>query len=665
MYYDETIMEETEPSSSSSTQQQQQLSSSSSSSSANAQDEDDNDNDRKQPLWDITEHKPQFFTTVASLHSLIWLLILLQRRKTSLSPSLWATAGSVFSLAIACWLYWYRTRNRQAVIQEWGSWKHVVKQQATEIRGTVSSGFSRGKSTLSSGLKSAQNYLSGSRQRIEYTFHEQFHDMISRAVDLASVFIKKSVIDKDMPELLQHLLRDSVDAILPDLKQRMFHRAQSWFSPSRHLGFLGGMASPVTATHRKFGYPANATLIPTGRRNWSAAYRLAERAKALAVTGTPVINAQPPLTEESPKTQLETSKQRCSSYDVRRCGRLIIYYYDKIRAHILYGIHPYDKSSWACMKSRRWCLLTAIGMIPGFIGQLWWLLLFIMKDKSDEYQLANFIVSFESAKFFSVGVWSFVQGAVRLFLCVHVWRQDTDGISMDTCEEYGAKLTWDNVAFFILQLTLVWSCFLLLPLSRRRYRHAVQARPKAERELEQKQTMDSQQRHTSEQNQSGSNCNRYTMSKWLYSMYEYIPLTGKKDKTTKIPDDALKKYSRGGYLTSMYRYFVGIVLGTIASGALTLYFMNDQPQWQLLGSLFWVRVIYGLLSFPFVLFKLPLAMQLFVCSTPTAYDQKGQTVLRHGNAEYPATNPSLDELKGTGSPAPIPSHRVKRQLFSQ
>eukprot|EP01138_Halocafeteria_seosinensis_P001233 gb/GECG01001262.1/.p1 GENE.gb/GECG01001262.1/~~gb/GECG01001262.1/.p1 ORF type:complete len:659 (+),score=62.77 gb/GECG01001262.1/:1-1977(+) len=597
------------------------------------------------PLWDITEDKPRLIAGVTFIHSIILLSLLMYKRRllyscpNTVAGRLMLSGGGIISVALAFWVY---KKHGGLLVRKWSLWKIVAKrslsEQASELQGRLSSGLHHGKSTLNKGIESAQSYLSGSRQRLEYSFQQQFHDKISKAIDLASVFLKKSAIDKDMPEVIKHLLNDSIDAVLPDLKQQMFHRAQSWLSPARHLGFLSAASPLTTAINRRINFSANARTLASAR------HRLAQRAKALAVTGTPVLE-----TNYSSEFSHNGSNSKFIR-DARRCGRLVIYRYDRLRAQILYSLEPFDKSTWACLKSKRWCALNAIGLVPGFISQIWWLLLFLMKDKSDEYQLANFIVGFETAKFFSVGVWSFVQGALRLFVCVHILRGETSFDSTDTCDTYGARVGWDDFAFFILQLTLVWTCFLLLPSSRRRYRHAAQARPKEEREME------------SEENRRRTKASPLSRSgEWIKAMYSHLPLL-----STNATDDTPaattgnSKYLRGGYLTSMYKYYVSIVSITVLSSVVIVYCMADEPQWKQLGSLFWIRVAYGLLSFPFVVFKLPLAMQLFVCSTPTAYDQHGRTVLRYGNAEYPRDPSSIP-----GDTPDISSHSVKRQLFTR
>lgn len=41
----------------------------------------------------------------------------------------------------------------------------------------------------------------------------------------------------------------------------------------------------------------------------------------------------------------------------------------RIRAFVLYSLHPYDQSIWRCMRGWRWWLLNMLGLIPYF-GQV-------------------------------------------------------------------------------------------------------------------------------------------------------------------------------------------------------------------------------------------------------------------------------------------------------
>ena len=72
------------------------------------------------------------------------------------------------------------------------------------------------------------------------------------------------------------------------------------------------------------------------------------------------------------------------------------------RAKVLYTLFPFDKSVWGKMKRPLFWVLTLIAATPVYgVAQIWGMLLLFMKDRKDEYQLVNFIVTFKASMFFA------------------------------------------------------------------------------------------------------------------------------------------------------------------------------------------------------------------------------------------------------------------------
>lgn len=88
----------------------------------------------------------------------------------------------------------------------------------------------------------------------------------------------------------------------------------------------------------------------------------------------------------------------------------------QIRAFILYNMFPYDKSMWKCFKNPYWYLFNCIGVLP-VVGQIWWLFLFLVKDKTDEHQLCEFIIGFKVSQFMSLGLVATLTGVFRYIRC--------------------------------------------------------------------------------------------------------------------------------------------------------------------------------------------------------------------------------------------------------
>ena len=89
----------------------------------------------------------------------------------------------------------------------------------------------------------------------------------------------------------------------------------------------------------------------------------------------------------------------------------------------------------------------------------------------------------------------------------------------------------------------------------------------------------------------------------------------------------------GGYLRHLFWYNTAVLVLTLLL-SLAACLMQSET-WRVLGSLYWIRVIYGLLAFPFVVFKFPLAMRLFVCPAVTGYDEHGRVAMSIGSRRDP------------------------------
>ena len=93
--------------------------------------------------------------------------------------------------------------------------------------------------------------------------------------------------------------------------------------------------------------------------------------------------------------------------------------YHWFKAWILYTMFPHDKSIWAQLRNPWYYIFTIISLSPYGVSQMWWLLMFILRDKHDEYQLVNFIVSIKVAGFFSVGVIPTFMGVFKYIECAN------------------------------------------------------------------------------------------------------------------------------------------------------------------------------------------------------------------------------------------------------
>jgi hypothetical protein len=328
----------------------------------------------------------------------------------------------------------------------------------------------------------------------------------------------------------------------------------------------------------------------------------------------------------------------------------------ELRAGVLYTLNPADKSVWTCAKDGEWWSLNALGTVP-VVGQAWWLLLFAMHDRGDEGRLTDFVVSFEAASLATVGIYSLLSGAGSLLAC-SAWfdgRVPCDdaalptrrwllsaalqhatawtarfaatpmglagpllpgssssgaewalpegegalpvetGLTCPACAVYGPRASALDALFFVVQVSLVWTAFALLPFSTR-LRRRLPGQSSSSPEQPQPESVSAQSAPR-------------TRSLLLQPWYGTTPR------------------ARGGELIRLFWYFSAVVV--VCTATVISILAVGGINWRTLATAFWVRCAFGLLGAPFALFKLPVIGSLFLlrCDA-TGYDRFGRVVLR-------------------------------------
>lgn len=246
------------------------------------------------------------------------------------------------------------------------------------------------------------------------------------------------------------------------------------------------------------------------------------------------------------------------------------------------------------MRQRSFWALTAVGWLP--LPQLtsaWWTLLAVWVDYSDEWQLSSFIVSYQTAKFVSMGVWGLVRGALLMALCIHAPQTFP-------CATYAPQLTlWDAV-FAAWQVAVVWHAHNALLGTRPAGRPASSQR------------VDSGNRRLSPGEHVDDSTG--TVTRGLKAL-----LAG-----------ADEYRHHGGVLQMLMWWQAGVIvtcLVAVAFAAVAEIWRGEVASPPLsLAIAYWARTAYALACLPYLALKLPLAMQLYVCGTPTGYDRDGRTV---------------------------------------
>jgi len=285
------------------------------------------------------------------------------------------------------------------------------------------------------------------------------------------------------------------------------------------------------------------------------------------------------------KPAQETREERCrhDPAEARGCRKIGL----KIRAWTLSHYVPHNRSVFGRLKDPAYLLMTASTMLPVFGIRVFFfsmiLLMLLVPGPPDEYQLINFILIFKGTQFFTSGVISAYVGAMEYFACYLLGGDDLRG-----CIETRGPGATDGVIYLVFDyigsICLVWIAFLALPKSRSRkphWEHTLDHRPVETRDPE------------------------------VYCCcLKGVPMRGGRLR-------ALLRYDFCGFMLSLVM-FVPILVDTAIQEPTYAKFAARAKQ-----TIFWCRILYSLLSLPFVIFIIPGLGRVLTHSVNTGYDSTG------------------------------------------
>ena len=253
------------------------------------------------------------------------------------------------------------------------------------------------------------------------------------------------------------------------------------------------------------------------------------------------------------------------------------------RAWVLYSLDPVDLTIWKRMKTFSFWFLQLVQNFPFYGVQTFFLLFyFLLMCKSDEYQLVNFIVTFKKLQFFTIGCLGGLISYAQYFFCISTDNGLVGYYEVNRCAKRsdGDPLTyWIEIGTFFLKILLVWSCYLLLPCSSRLGMPTFRIQHNKEKDRQEKEE------------RRCCNC------------------------------------SRGGRRLRILMYwelFASILTVLIYFILTILVIKNDKVSKR--ESVYFCQVLYGLLSFPFLVFSVPLMTTLLTRTRDTKYDKYGRCV---------------------------------------
>eukprot|EP00943_MAST-04B_sp_MAST-4B-sp1_P000452 g452.t1 len=134
------------------------------------------------------------------------------------------------------------------------------------------------------------------------------------------------------------------------------------------------------------------------------------------------------------------------------------------RAWILHTLYPHDKSLWAKMKQFSWWFIMVISHLPIFgVSQAWWLLVFLLHDKCDTFQIVKFILQVKTSAVIAVGLLPSWIGIYQYIQCVGPNDEKTKCLANGpgTGEGFMFQAIW-----FGIQVGLSWFAILCLPFTK-------------------------------------------------------------------------------------------------------------------------------------------------------------------------------------------------------
>ena len=506
---------------------------------------------------------------------------------------------------------------------------------------------------------------------------------IEPMLDMISLQVKRRIKDKDMPRFVLRMIDDTVDAVMPDIKEE-FHRRtlevrDTYLSPAltirkrrkkSSVGRRGGGDRRLRAPSSRFtfSYDENPSNTPIEQMQFVRRH-LSYGADNDGGRNSGSSNNRgymigPPPVPHALKLSICTRSWRLFLYQFIRFGH-------RVRSFVLYTMHPYDRTIWSQVKNYKWIACTSLGLIP-IVGQLFWLFVFLIKNKRDEYQVIDFIVGFQVARFLAQGLFFFLYGCGLYYKCVNFHGD---------CSIDGPSLSIWGACYFLMQIILVWSAFLMLPFTSRpsmtpevRQAHAIgrvicvdQPRLRGNGCLggfapRRSIAMSPSPRRRSSFNTPAATAVAATAVKMLpgspsssnVSLYQSQQRIQRQsvtddDHIVYIYDDDGKlvkdmtvdgrawsdrirlETQRGGHLIKLFWY--STLITTIASVCVVTSLLTISG-WRLRGTLFWIRTIYCLLLCPFVIFKVPMMMRLLTRARQTGYDTEGRTCVQHKKIKY-------------------------------
>ena len=348
--------------------------------------------------------------------------------------------------------------------------------------------------------------------------------------------------------------------------------------------------------------------------------------------------------------------------------------FEQFRRFYLYILFPYNKTP-AERKANMWYTPFSLAQtMPLFSINVWSsLVTFLCIDKSDEYQLVNYILKLKGTQVFTVGIVGALRSWFQYYQCA-TWFYNVESSCASSGPGSGNYFVFE-IFGFALEMYLVWQCFWLLPKSVVKGKHASKEIikmghgryfkqlpvPKISiRRLFLSTTQDDEKTadeiSEEEEEEETEDAKLVVLASKVDEDYVDDSVEKAKEKVHYFLDklglsrfyDSCQMFwpdfdsifeskngegKRGGYLPLVFHYDLAIILFCLCLFMAMLLFrpysiiFGDiiEYGWILRGDLLMLKTVYSLLSFPFLIFVSPLAV-LLLHNSKTAYNENGVCV---------------------------------------
>lgn len=267
-------------------------------------------------------------------------------------------------------------------------------------------------------------------------------------------------------------------------------------------------------------------------------------------------------------------------------------------AWLRYHYKPYNLSSWGLMRRPGYWLIYLVMALPVFgVRSFCFMLILLLIDRKDEYQLLSFIMSFKGFQFISGGIIQAILGAVLYYSCIN-FNQAGD-LAEVTCVDSGpgaADNFFLSIIAFLLNVVLVWIAFAFI----------------------------------------GSSVKKGEKT--------YIGASNKEkdEKAEGVDSSGREEVSRLRKLLlwDMFWFLIAAVVVVFFFITFDYYDPEDdsvEPEpltnpfevfqnWRFRAHIYWIKVFYSFMTFPFMLWSLPVLSSLVSHAKPTGYSPNGHCI---------------------------------------